>query len=71
MVTTMPIIGSKIAVMFDPDGPVKSFIDFTNAPFGPNGPKNSKAFLNFAQALGMLTGGGDNTLSQLGSGLVS
>lgn len=64
------LIGSQISRMFDEKGPVKSFIEFTNAPFGPNGTKNAKSFLNFAKAVSLLSGNGDGSSSSNSPGIL-
>ena len=64
------LVGGQISKLFDPSGPIKSFQDFTNMPFGQYGASNAKAFLQFAQALNLLAGGsGDPNNS--GGGVLS
>jgi len=50
------LIGSSLNKLFNLDGPIDSFVNFTNKSFGPNAEKNADAFYKFASAMGILSG---------------
>ena len=55
------LIGSSLNKLFNLDGPVDSFVNFTNKSFGPNAEKNADAFFKFASAMGILSGSNNAT----------
>lgn len=56
------IAASKLYTLFETKGPIESFKEFTELKIGDNASKNSQAFLNFAKAIGILTGSGPSVL---------
>lgn len=62
MITALnQLAGGVIRSLLGTKGPVEAFLDFTKMSFGSNGAANAKAFLDFATAIGILTGGSGNT----------
>jgi muramidase (phage lysozyme) len=52
------LVGSKFNSIFGIDGPIDAFVKFSNnTEIGENAAKNTKAFLRFAMALNLLSGG--------------
>ena len=66
------LIGSAINKLFNQEGPIDAFENFTKRQFGSNGSKNAEAFFKFATSIGLLMGtASSNSWGDIGSGLLN
>lgn len=57
------IAGAKLNAIFGQDGAIDAFEKFSKKDFGKDAEKNAKAFLDFSQAMGILSGGPSGIIS--------